>query len=168
MKRIILSFLGVIATISCFAADTSWDFIKGVKAIDVEIDYHQAIMNNLNETEFIQYYSQFIQQEDWYANAQKYWQKKFVEETADETMDKHCFVGDVPTAKIKMIVTLLSATDSGNLVTSIAFIDTETDTTLKTLEMTSKGGHFGGIISLISDGFEHLGENVGKQIRKHL
>ncbi len=168
MRRIILGVISIVSAAICVAADTSWDFLKGVKAIDVEIDYHQAIINNLNETEFVQYYSQYIQQEDWYPSAQRRWKKEFLGEFADETMEKHCLVGDIPSAKIKLLITLLSSTDSGNLVSTIAFIDKESNTTLKTMEVKSKGGHLGGIISLISDGFEHLGEDLGRQVRKHL
>ena len=168
MRRIILCIIGVVSAACCFAADTSWDFLKGVKAIDVEIDYHQAIINNSNETEFVQYYSQYIQQENWYPIAQKRWKMEFLEEFADETMEKHCLAGDIPSAKIKLLITILSLTDSGNLVATVAFIDKENDTTLKTIEVKSKGGHWGGIVSLIADGFEHLGEDMGRQVRKHL
>lgn len=168
MKRLSVFVLGLLVFVSCFAADSSWDFMKGVKAIDVEIDFHKAIINNFSEEEFVTYYSQFIQQENWYPTSQNYWKKAFLEEFADQTLEKHCLAGEAPTAKIKMLITLLSATDSGDLQTSIAFIDKETNTTLKTVEMASKGGHFGGIINLISDGFENLGESIGKQVRKHL
>lgn len=169
MKRAIIVFVCIFSVLTtCFAADSSWSFLKGVKAIELEVDYHQAIINNMDEQEFIQYYSQYISQENWYAASQKYWEGSFLNECSDQIHKKACRIGKVQDAKIKLLITLLSATDNGDLQVKITFINKENGSTLNTIEMNSKGGHFGGIISLISDGFEHLGEKVGKLLLRQL
>ena len=173
MRKIILFISFVLVGLNMLAVKPVYDFLRGETSINLEIDYSKGEYMGMTLDDFIAYrneeclYTQV--KEISYAD---HWEDSVKPELQSELLDdmrdhlrkiRVCVINC--DCKYTLLITVLLVSGNGDLETECSFVDKEGNV-VKKFNLNSKGGHFGSIENLMEDGFENLGELLGKKISR--
>ena len=164
MKTLRLVLIGLVAMLACQVSAQkivkgNLKFLKGETMLHCEFDYSETSMLGYSKAEFDEWKETLGQDSSYYA-------KRFFNGIIDELGRRFLVIGNYPRAKYQMIVHVLQIADNGDINAVCEFsLMGETDP-LCTMLLKGSGGHIGSILSLIGDGMNDMGENLGDVLRK--
>lgn len=173
MKKIMLLIGFVLVGFNILAEKPVYEFLRGETSINLEIDYSKGEYMGMSLDDFIAYRNEeclYTQLKG--INYADHWEDSIKPELKSELLDdlrdhlKKIRVCALKcNCKYTLLITILSVSGSGDLETECSFVDTEGDEVQKFV-LNINGGHFGTIENLMEDGFENLGEYLGKKISR--
>ncbi len=93
--------------------------------------------------------------------------KRFYYGVKDELEKRYFIFGDVPEANYKAVFHIQQVGNDGTVYSVVEFSPNKGDEILCTVEMVGNGGRLGTFLSLVGDGFDDLGETMGKLLKRN-
>lgn len=161
MKKLLLSLLFVIATISSVSAqllvEGSLTPLKKADRVSIQIDFSEAMIHGMNETAFAKY------ETDW--DVDKPVIVGYFLSEAKQKCGDLINLGTYENAEYEIRVNVISINEKGNYVCEADVYDAEGNVIAKIKDISAKGGHIGTKLNLIKDGARHTGAAFGKFLK---
>ena len=134
-------------------------FLLGKKQVNVEFDYTNTVVENLELRDF----------QDLQSVKGIEWERLFLEELNDEIDDDiDIQFGDYPESSYTMLCIVLSESLNGTTKMDVRFINTETLEERAKMIVYGHGGIFGSFANLVGDGMSRCGERLGEILEEKL
>lgn len=161
MKRLLLSLLLVVATISSVSAqllvEGSLTPLRKADRVNLKIDFSEAMIHGMSESAFAKY------ETDWDVDKPVI-VGYFLSETRQKCGDL-INLGTYENAEYEIRVNVISINEKGNYVCEADVYDAEGKVIAIIKDISAKGGHFGTKLNLIKDGARHTGAAFGKFLK---
>ncbi len=136
----------------------SLDFLKDHKSVKVEVDYSQAIINNMD------YETRCEQDPDWKKNENEV-TGRFISALSQELSSHNLMISKK--SDLVLVVKLTRIDEDGECYANAEFQDLEGNVLGVLKGLNGDGGKWGSLTNLASDGMEELAKDVGSVLNKY-
>jgi len=163
MRRVLFIIFALTTSLFTFGQATvngSFEELKNVSKINLEIDFSNAIIHGMTEKDFS------IYEKDWYKDQPEIYHA-LREPMQDKLKDRLC-VGKLIESPYKIKVCVSSINNYGDYH-CYAVITNNTGNTIATIsKIKGAGGVFGSKLNLIKDGAKSVGKILGDILKREL